>query len=512
MFAWSGKRPAIHNQILFRTFRGMAGAALVGCLLLAAFPAHADPATTSAPAASEKTTGTKAGNTGTGEPPATEATGPQGSASTEDAAKAKRKAVADCAGGEVFRTLANTANSPAIIYNANLVPAGSSVDFGLATTLDVDSPYFALLTVDDTKPRDSDRHGARARKASDTDDLVAKHLLSAGDTIVSVDVPASAAGFWTRQNLYIYQCDHRRPVNVSYLPVYVSPMATSILLTVTIVGIVYFLAASALARLTGQSFPWPQAVNPIRITAGADNRGSLSAFQVFFFSILVFGMLAFVLLRTGVLSDLSTTILELLGISGVGAAAAKGADSSKTSLDPANRAWLLSKDWYASASPQPANQPTFYDLISSDGGFDVYRFQSLLFSGTVGIALLIGGITQLASFTVPQNILGILGLSQIVYIAGKLVSTNGTSDLNTVLSDVRNAEAEFREAALAAPPAGGAAVAAPANLQEAIDRARPAYTKYREKVRAAARLFEQVTGITVGDSKIEPGLGGGVTG
>jgi hypothetical protein len=48
------------------------------------------------------------------------------------------------------------------------------------------------------------------------------------------------------------------------------------------------------------------------------------------------------------------------------------------------------------------------------GNFDVYRYQSFLFSAAVAGALFIGGISQLSSSTVPQNILGILGLKCIL--------------------------------------------------------------------------------------------------
>ncbi|MHC1949625.1 hypothetical protein IF803_35395 [Bradyrhizobium sp. UFLA06-06] len=434
----------------------------------------------------------------------------QAPASIKDAARAARKPVPDCAGGEVFRKLANTANSPAIIYNANLVPAGSLVDFGLTSSLDSDAHYFALIVDDDSSPHDDSRHGARARRAGETDDLVARRLLSAGDTIVSVDIPASAAGFWTKRNLYIYQCDAtRRPFNVSYLPVYISPLTSSAVVAFLIVIAAYFIAAKAFMRVSGQSLRGAQAWNPIRITAGPDNRGSLSAFQVFFFTILVFGMLAFVLLRIGILSDLSTTVLQLLGISGIGAAMAKGADSTKTAIDPANEAWLLSRGWYDGPAVRAAAQPTFYDLISSDGNFDVYRFQSLLFTAAVGGALFVGGISQLSSFTVPQNILGILGLSQVVYIAGKLVSPSSASQLNAVLTDLRTAEAEFREAVFNAsstsgPPASPAAM----TMQGAIDRfGAAAYAKYLEKAKGAAKLFTDFAGRAVDRQKLEPSLG-----
>ena len=480
------------------------GILLLLCSLFAGAPeCRAEEA--SSPAA------TASGDTKAGQSPASQATPSQPSASTSQAATASRGTIRDCAGGEAFRRLANTANSPAIVYNGNLVPAGSSVDFGLTASLNSDAHYFALLLDNDAPPRDDSRHGARARKAADTDDLVLKHLLSPGETIVSVDIPAQASGFWSKRNLYIYQCDStRRPSNVSYLPVYVSPLQWSIAFTLLVGLAVYYAAAQALRTVSNQKLTGIQYWNPIRITAGPDNRGSLSTFQVFFFTLLVFVMLAFVLMRTGVLSDLSMTVLELLGISGIGAAAAKGADTSKTAIDPVNQAWLLNKGWYDAPSLRPAaGQPSFYDLISSDGNFDVYRFQSLLFSAAVGGALFIGGISQLSSFTVPQNILGILGLSQVVYIAGKLVSSNSASQINAVITDLRNAEAEFRETVLTHEPSpGSGTMPLPASLQEAINRAgAAAYAKYLEKAKGAAKLFTSATGLVVDRQKLEPSIG-----
>jgi hypothetical protein len=412
---------------------------------------------------------------------------------TKDAAAARRE-VPDCAGGEIFQKLANTANSAAIIYNGKLVPAGSDVEFGLASSLDPEAHYFAVFLEDKEIPRDEVRHGARARKAGETDDFVVKRLLKSGDTIVSIDVPNDVSGWWTRRNLYIYQCDStRRPFNVSYLPVYLSPYYASIWLAIAIVVAAYFLSAKAFSRVSGLTLKGVQAWNPIRITAGSDNRGSLSAFQVFFFTVLVFAMLAYVLLRTGVLSDLSTTILELLGISGIGAAAAKGAESSKTALDPANQAWLMNKGWFDKDTTRAAATPSFYDLISSDGSFDVYRFQSLIFTAAVGIALFAGGVFQLASFTVPQNILGILGLSQVVYIAGKLVTSNNATQLNAVITDLRNTETAYREAAHTT-----------SDSQEAKDKVTRAKAAFLDKAGGAARLFTDVTGRPVDDAKLQP--------
>jgi hypothetical protein len=501
----SSDDPSPAGGITFRRALGIL--ILLGGLVTAAPGGRADDAS-NPPAAASGTTATA--QPAAGQTPAnTEQAPTEKQTPNTKQAQGFQEPAADCAGGEEFRNLANTTNSSAIVYNSNLVPAGTTVDFGLTTALDPKAHYFALLLEGNTLPSDDTLgHGARARKASETDDLVVKHLLSPGQTIVSYDVPRDASGFWTRRNLYIYQCSMRRPLNVSYLPVYVSPLEWSIIITAAIGLAVYYAAARALRMVSGQNLTANQSWNPVRITAGPDNRGSLSTLQVFFFTVLVFVMLAFVLMRTGMLSDLSTTILELLGISGIGATAAKGADSSRSAIEPANQAWLQGKGWYDAPSARPAGQPTFYDLISSDGNFDVYRYQSFLFSAAVGGALFIGGISQLASFTVPQNILGILGLSQVVYIAGKLVSPNSAAQINAVITDLRNAEADFRHAALIyQPPAGAAPLTPPANLQDFVNRAgTAAYAVYIDKAKAAGALFTKATGLVVSRQKLEPSI------
>ena len=108
----------------------------------------------------------------------------------------------------------------------------------------------------------------------------------------------------------------------------------------------------------------------------------------------------------------------------------------------------------------------------------------------------------------PQNILGILGLSQVVYIAGKLVSPNSASQINALITDLRNAEADFRHAVLTYQATPGAALLPPpATLQDAIDRVgTAAYAAYLDKAKAAAALFTKVTGLAVGRQKLEPSV------
>ena len=153
----------------------------------------------------------------------------------------------------------------------------------------------------------------------------------------------------------------------------------------------------------------------------------------------------------------------------------------------------MNKGWFDKDTTRAAATPSFYDLISSDGSLDVYRCQSLIFTAAVGIALFAGGVFQLASFTVPQNILGILGLSRVVYIAGKLVTSNNATQLNAVITDLRNTETAYREAAHTT-----------SDEQEAKDKVTRAKAAFLDKAGGAARLFTDVTGRPVDDAKLQP--------
>jgi hypothetical protein len=71
--------------------------------------------------------------------------------------------------------------------------------------------------------------------------------------------------------------------------------------------------------------------------------------------------------------------------------------------------------------------------------FDVYKLQTIIFSIAVAFALIFAGASNLSSFTVPETLLGILGLSQVVYIGGILVRPPAVNDLDEALTKLRAA-------------------------------------------------------------------------
>jgi hypothetical protein len=170
---------------------------------------------------------------------------------------------------------------------------------------------------------------------------------------------------------------------------------------------------------------------------------------------------------------------------------AKGTDTKVNRPDPDNEAWQVQKKWLQVGGIAASNTASWYDIITSDGEFDVYRFQTCIFSAVVGFSLLAGGINQLASFEIPTNLLGILGLSQVVYIGGKLVTPTSLADLNTAITELRAVEKTATGAVAASVQAiasGDAAVALA--RKQAPEEARQAY---QEKEARVAILFEQAT-------------------
>ena len=318
--------------------------------------------------------------------------------------------------------------------------------------------------------------------------------------ILSLTIPDGIAQYGNKAEFFVYNCETGSPTNVSRLQVRVSSGRISTVFAWASILIAYLIASLALRSGPLSSHSALSALNPIKLTAGPDGKASLAKLQILFFSLIVFGLIVFVLLRSGVLSDISSTILLLLGISGVGSTIAKGADAQRTAIAADNRGWLLRKKWLPLNPVAPPSQARWLDLFTTDGEFDVYRYQSFIFSLAVGIALVVGGVTQLSSFTIPETLLGILGLSQAVYIGGKLVTPTTMADLNQAIANLRDLESKFRTAVLTAR-AGFAG-----SVDEAAAIAPNDYDNYIEKAKDASILFRSLTGFDVASENLKPSL------
>jgi hypothetical protein len=352
------------------------------------------------------------------------------------------------------------------VTTTQFIAAGQTASVVLLHPYDSDATYRVLLQRD---PRDN-KVGSLATSAllagglvsaqpiSSTDPQVQSGVVPAASTVLYVRIPVQFGDLWSPAVLYAFACKGGMPQLVARLSQPLSPRGISLGIAIAFVALGYALTAIAVGIVGEQkkgsrlSFSrWIRYLDPVKLAAGADGKGNASKLQILFFSCVVVGLLAFIIMRTGILSNLSGTILTLLGISAVGAAASKATDATKNRLDFENWAWLIEKNWLPPNGLTAINTARWRDVVTTDGEFDVYRFQMLLFSIVVGGALLTSPWQDLASFSIPDNLLGVLGLSQVVYVGGKLVAPPSMADLDKALTELRQLESEFRNAAITRP-------------------------------------------------------------
>jgi hypothetical protein len=271
----------------------------------------------------------------------------------------------------------------------------------------------------------------------------------------------------------------------------VSGWGFSVLLALAAVIAAYLIAVMAQGRV-GKSYSF---FNPVYLTSNPYDKASLSQFQIFGFTLLVFGLLVFVLVRTGMLSDISTDVLLLLGISAAGAAGSKTAEIMKKRLSFENWSWLRDHGWLtvyeAGIGKTPnLNRARWGDLLKTDGSLDIYKFQLAVFSILVGFRLLTTDIEKLATFTIPENLLGLLGLSNVVYIGGKAVAPNSVGQLDEKLSTLRDAERELMGKVASELKSEPSQVTKRAAIEAAPDK----YQVYMSTAREAARMLQTLYG------------------
>jgi hypothetical protein len=407
-------------------------------------------------------------------------------------------AVDDCIGDDNF--IYHEDNQ--LVRTSTFLPAGSTTEFILKAPFNSKATYYVKF----------EAHYLSGRPLGGADPVTVSPMpenspyvksgdATKNDSLARVQVPARLATHWQTVRVRIYGCENdRRPAINSRLDMKVSSFKWSAGIVIAAIIILYLAATAAFhavsrkkARETiedpnvprANSYSFVRSLDPVVLTAGADGKGSLAKLQILFFSVIVFGLLLYVLLRLGELSDLSETILLLLGIAAIGSTAAKATEQQRGRIDFENYAWLVKRKWLGLDGLARDNRASWRDIITSDGEFDVYRYQSCIFSLVVGGALIVVGVNQLASFQIPTTLLGLLGLSQVVYVAGKLVSPPAFADLNKSIETLRAFERDLRTARAKLP--GTALFTDPAISSE--------YEKYISAANTTAVMLRSVTGL-----------------
>ena len=290
-------------------------------------------------------------------------------------------------------------------------------------------------------------------------DKASDGFTSLNSSVVRFLVPSLRNSFWEKRTFVIRICGQPADGNAwAIVTARVSPPIWTKLISIGVLLIIYAVFASAVWKIRGQPPPlvtkypavvpqkvysWFKHLDPVVLTANAFNKGSIQKLQVLLFSFLVSGMVFSLVLTLGVLSDVSVTVAALLGISAVGAAVAQKTTTNRDRLSFENWAWLVGKN-VVPINEEDRVGPQWSDLVMTNREFDIYKLQTLIFSLVVAVALLSSGEERLATFTVPETLLGILGLSQVVYVSGTLASAPATADLDDAITKLRAMEGKLQ--------------------------------------------------------------------
>ncbi|BDG73015.1 hypothetical protein [Roseomonas fluvialis] len=190
-----------------------------------------------------------------------------------------------------------------------------------------------------------------------------------------------------------------------------------------------------------------RAMDPVFISQDAYGAGSLGRLQLLVLSFAVIGVVFYVFLRTGAFAGLSNDILALLGITAGGSAFARAA-ALRRPLTPPQRRILFGSGVVSTTEPMPSLR----DVLGGGGELDVTRLQAFAFTGFALVALVVNGVADLAAFTLPAEMLSVLGLSQGVYVVGKLLPAEAEATLRSDMETLRR-EADAALAAGAQTPA-----------------------------------------------------------
>ena len=279
----------------------------------------------------------------------------------------------------------------------------------------------------------------------------------------------------------------------------------------------YFLAAFAVSNRWGGTV----LIHPLMVTAHIRGRASLSRTQVLFFTFIFVWITIYWLVRDGELVSINHTVLTLLGIAVAGAGLGRVADTTRFRVSGENWAWAKDKNWisqdFSKALPSDHSKgnvgttPKLRDLFTSDQGFEVARFQAVAFSLVVGVALLYNGATANGAesfdhFEIEGHYLTLIGISQGVYVGGKLTGGNLIGELNKMLDRLRSLELEFTQA-VAESEAWREADEDERTMKRAKEEIAPKkYSEYKSVASEAAVLVQELTGVRVLDDDTEPKL------
>lgn len=317
-------------------------------------------------------------------------------------------------------------------------------------------------------------------------------------TIREFHVPADRWGIWKFWNRY--QLLHLKIAAFDYqdgqrgktffgrdVDITVSDKRSSVLAATLFAAFFYLIAAVAMSsRQADKADPaaagWRGAVNramPWNII-GSNGQECLSQLQMLLFTMIVATLLFYQWLRTGLLQEISTDLLYLIGISTVGAAGTQITTSLKKDLDPKTYQYVQQLGWFAAPIAVGRERVGVAELLMTNQRFDIYKFQMLVFTCVIAAYVIASGANELAHIQISATLLALMGISQGAYVGGRATADNLTP-LQDLLLSMQNLQERYQ--ASDDPQVGGelrrrfalAAGQAGAMFNQIFGRALPAY-------------------------------------
>lgn len=272
-----------------------------------------------------------------------------------------------------------------------------------------------------------------------------------------VKIAESRWQFWERHQAvelklaaFKYQDGQRTQVYFGHaLDTSISDMQSSVFAAFLFAALCYCIAAFAVP-LPAQfnAIPFKQRLGntfrklrPWQIT-GVAGKASLSQLQMLLFTLIVATLLFYQWLRTGVLQEISSDLLYLIGISTVGAGASRITDSIKLSLDPECYEYAQSLGWFTASLAGSKSLARLSDLLLTNKRFDIYKFQMLVFTLVIAAYVAASGANELANVQISTTLLTLMGMSQGAYMGGK-ASADTLSPLQDQLRGMLKLQQQF---------------------------------------------------------------------
>lgn len=142
---------------------------------------------------------------------------------------------------------------------------------------------------------------------------------------------------------------------------------------------------------------------------------SMARLQMSIWFFIIIGSFVFLWSTTGSLAGVNNTALILMGIS--------GGTSMFAAIVSEKRQWDVTKRAPASASATPFTN-WFIDILSSDEGMTIHRFQIFAWTLVLAVVFVSGVISEYAMPVFSSELLGLMGISSGVYLGFKIKEGN----------------------------------------------------------------------------------------